>query len=242
MTTANLAQPMTTAAFFFGGDDGDGDYGADFFGLVNGDQTHIDALADALKEKGALGSVSAAAATLSRAGLGAVGSQVAAIGHSLLDLDFSDLIVAGWCKLAGVDRSREAHCRRARQRAGRGPRHPLHHLDAQPTGGSAGKRRSGGDGSFRSVGQVQDQGTCRHSARRQSRAARLRRLCRNSHTRGRGQTACSAGGALSAATARASRQRHPAAARRRTVARRHHSRRSLTAAAPHDAMRPSRRG
>jgi hypothetical protein len=96
MTTAIATQPMTTAAFFFGGDD------ESAFELVNGSQAHIDALADALRENGALSSVAAAATRLSRAGLGAVGHEIAALAHGLLDLDLADVVVAGWCKFADL--------------------------------------------------------------------------------------------------------------------------------------------
>jgi hypothetical protein len=96
MTTAIATQPMTTAAIFFGGDDDS------VFGLVDGNQARIDALADALTENGALSSVAAAATTLSRAGLGAVGHEIAVLAHGLLDLDLADVVVAGWCKFADL--------------------------------------------------------------------------------------------------------------------------------------------
>jgi len=98
MTTAIATQPMTTAAFFFG----DNHDSIDFFDLVNGDQVSIDALADALEEQGSLRSISAAVKTLSHAGLGAVGSQIATAAHSLLGLDLGDLVVAGWCKFSDL--------------------------------------------------------------------------------------------------------------------------------------------
>jgi hypothetical protein len=72
MTTAIPAQPMTAAAFFFSGSDSIGPVG-----VVSSDQASINAMADALQKQGALGSISAAVKTLSRAGLGAVSSASA---------------------------------------------------------------------------------------------------------------------------------------------------------------------
>jgi hypothetical protein len=83
-------------SLFFGDDDDS------VFELVNGSQARIDALAGALRENSALSSVAAAATTLSRAGLGAVGHEIAAMAHGLLDLDLADVVVAGWCKLADL--------------------------------------------------------------------------------------------------------------------------------------------
>ena len=95
MTTAIPAQPMTAAAFFFSGREGIGP-----IDVVSSDQANIKAMADALQQQGALGSISAAVKTLSRAGLGAVSNQIAAAAHGLLnlDLDLGALVVTGWCQ------------------------------------------------------------------------------------------------------------------------------------------------
>ena len=100
MTTAIPAQPMTAAAFFFSGSDSIGPVG-----VVSSDQASINAMADALQKQGALGSISAAVKTLSRAGLGAVSNQIAAAAHGLLDLDLGlgELVVQGWCQIADLN-------------------------------------------------------------------------------------------------------------------------------------------
>jgi hypothetical protein len=100
MTTATPAQPMTAAAFFFPGSESIGPVG-----VVSSDQASINAMADALQKQGALGSISAAVKTLSRAGLGAVSNQIAAAAHGLLDLDLGlgELVVQGWCQIADLN-------------------------------------------------------------------------------------------------------------------------------------------
>lgn len=97
MTTAIPTQPMTTAAFFF---PGSGSIGP--VDVVSSDQASIEAMADALRQQGALGSISAAVKTLSRAGLGAVSNQIATAANGLLDVDLGDLVVAGWCQFADL--------------------------------------------------------------------------------------------------------------------------------------------
>jgi hypothetical protein len=81
MTTAIAAQPLTTAIFLFGRDQDTGQ-----------------ALAQALDEKGVLGSLDAGLQLVSQAGRQAANSQVATVAHDLLDLDLADLVVAGWRK------------------------------------------------------------------------------------------------------------------------------------------------
>ena len=99
MTTAIPAQPMTAAAFLFSGSESIGP-----LDVVSSDQASIEAMADALQQQGALGSISAAVKTLSPAGLGAVSKQIAAAAHGLLnlDLDLGELVVAGWCQFADL--------------------------------------------------------------------------------------------------------------------------------------------
>ena len=99
MTTAIPAQPITTGAFFFSGCESIGPVD-----VVSSDQASIKAMADALQQQGALGSISAAVKTLSRAGLGAVSNQIATAAHGLLnlDLDLGELVVAGWCQFADL--------------------------------------------------------------------------------------------------------------------------------------------
>lgn len=99
MTTAIPAQPVSTGAFFFSGSESIGPVG-----VVSSDQASIKAMADALQQQGALGSISAAVKTLSRAGLGAVSNQIATAAHGLLnlDLDLGELVVAGWCQFADL--------------------------------------------------------------------------------------------------------------------------------------------
>lgn len=67
------------------------------FLLGEGEET-TEALAQALDDHGVLGSLPAAFSGLSRAGRRAVAERVAAAADGLLDLDFSDLLVSGWCK------------------------------------------------------------------------------------------------------------------------------------------------
>jgi hypothetical protein len=89
---------MTTAAFFFPGSESIGPVD-----VVSSDQASIEAMADSLRQQGALGSISAVK-TLSRAGLGAVSNQIATAAHGLLnlDLDLGGLVVAGWCQFADL--------------------------------------------------------------------------------------------------------------------------------------------
>ena len=99
MTTAIPAQPMTAAAFLFSGSESIGPVD-----VVSSDQASIEAMADALQQQGALGSIKAAVKTLSAAGLGAVSKQIAAAAHGLLnlDLDLGELVVTGWCQFADL--------------------------------------------------------------------------------------------------------------------------------------------
>ena len=99
MTTANPAQPLTAAAFFFPGSVSIGPVD-----VVSSDQASIRAMADALQQQGALGSISAAVKSLSRAGLGAVSNQIATAAHGLLnlDLDLGEALVTGWCQFADL--------------------------------------------------------------------------------------------------------------------------------------------
>jgi hypothetical protein len=99
MTTAISAQPITAAAFFFSGS---GSIGP--IDVVSSDQASIRAMADALQQQGALGSISAAVKTLSRAGLGAVSNQIATAAYDLLNLglDLGGPLVTGWCQFADL--------------------------------------------------------------------------------------------------------------------------------------------
>lgn len=78
MTTA--AVPTVSAATF----------------LFDDDQDSVGRLAEALKETGVLGAATAGLSKLSRAGMDAVGSQIASIGHELLDMGLDTLILEGW--------------------------------------------------------------------------------------------------------------------------------------------------
>jgi hypothetical protein len=90
MTTAMATPSITASAFLF--DD---------------DKDSVKALASALEKNGVLGSLTAAMAHLSRAGLGAVGEQVATVAHSLLDLDLGDLVMDGWRKYEDLVKAAE---------------------------------------------------------------------------------------------------------------------------------------
>lgn len=81
MTTATATHSITASAFLF--DD---------------DKDSVKALASALEKNGVVGSLTAALTHLSRAGLGAVGEQIATVAHGLLDLDLGDLVMEGWHK------------------------------------------------------------------------------------------------------------------------------------------------
>lgn len=100
MTNAIPTQPLTTAAFFFGGRESAGPIDI----VSSGDQASVGAMAGALQQQGALGSVSAAAKTLSDAGLGAVSNQIATSAHGLLNLDrnLGEPVVAGWREFADL--------------------------------------------------------------------------------------------------------------------------------------------
>jgi hypothetical protein len=88
---------MTAGAFLFSGSGSPGP-----IDIVSSDQASIKAMADAMQQQGALGSISTAVKTLSRAGLGAVSNQIAAAAHGLLDLDrgLGEFVVQGWCQIA----------------------------------------------------------------------------------------------------------------------------------------------
>lgn len=79
MSTATGTQPISASVFLFG----DGEEG-------------VGALAKALDEQGVLGSLGSVLTKLSGAGLHAVGDQVAAVAHNLLDLDLGELLTQGW--------------------------------------------------------------------------------------------------------------------------------------------------
>jgi hypothetical protein len=85
MTTAIATQPLTAAVFLFGED-----------------RDTSQALAQAIDEKGVLGSLGPALQLLSQAGRQAADSQVATVAHGLLDLDLGDLVAAGWRKQAAL--------------------------------------------------------------------------------------------------------------------------------------------
>jgi len=85
MTTVIPNQPPTTSARLFGETQDTGQ-----------------ALAQALDEKGVLGSLGAALQQVSQAGRQAADRQVATVAHGLLDLDLGDLVVAGWRKQAAL--------------------------------------------------------------------------------------------------------------------------------------------
>jgi hypothetical protein len=84
MTTA--AAPTLSAAAF----------------LFDDDQDSVGRLADALKESGVLGTAIAGLGKLSKAGMDAVGDQIASIGNELLDMGLDTLILEGWRKFEDV--------------------------------------------------------------------------------------------------------------------------------------------
>lgn len=77
--TTTATPPLSAATFLFGDD-----------------QDSVDQLAAALKESGVLGAALAGLGKLSKAGMGAVGDQIAAISHGLLDIGLDMLILEGW--------------------------------------------------------------------------------------------------------------------------------------------------
>jgi hypothetical protein len=79
--TTTTAQPRSAARFLFGED-----------------QVSGQALARALSDNAVIGSLDTPLRLLSQSGRQAVDHQVAAAVHGLLDLDFGDLMVAGWRK------------------------------------------------------------------------------------------------------------------------------------------------
>jgi hypothetical protein len=85
MTTVIPNQPLTTSVLLFGETPNTGQ-----------------ALAQALDEKGVLGSLGAALQQVSQAGRQAADRQVATVANGLLDLDLGDLVVAGWRKQAAL--------------------------------------------------------------------------------------------------------------------------------------------
>ncbi|MGW5240341.1 hypothetical protein ACWEOW_15540 [Monashia sp. NPDC004114] len=72
----------------------------------------VKALAEALKESGVVATATAGLSNLTRAGLNAVGGQIASIAHDLVDIEFDELILEGWRKLgdlnAAAKRTRDA--------------------------------------------------------------------------------------------------------------------------------------
>jgi hypothetical protein len=84
MTTA--AAPTLSAATF----------------LFDDAEDSVAQLAAAIKESGVLGAVTAGLTTLSKAGLDAVGGQIASIANELLDIGLDTLILEGWRKFADL--------------------------------------------------------------------------------------------------------------------------------------------
>ncbi|GAA2148874.1 hypothetical protein FHX52_2795 [Humibacillus xanthopallidus] len=93
--TATAAPSLSAAAFLFGGGD-----------------DSVQQLADALKENGVVGAATSGLRTLSKAGLDAVGGQIASVAHDLLDIGLDTLILEGWRKFgdlhAAAQRTRAA--------------------------------------------------------------------------------------------------------------------------------------
>jgi len=83
--TATTAPTLSAAAFLFGaGDDS------------------VQQLADALKESGVVAAATSGLRTLSKAGLDAVGGQLASVAHGLLDIGLDTLLLEGWRKFADL--------------------------------------------------------------------------------------------------------------------------------------------
>lgn len=96
-TTATAAPTLSAAAFLFGGGD-----------------DSVQQLADALEENGVVGAATSGMRTLSKAGLDAVGGQIASVVHDLLDIGLDTLILEGWRKFDDL------HAAAERTRAGLG--------------------------------------------------------------------------------------------------------------------------
>lgn len=87
-TTESTTQGLSAAAFLF-------DAGAD-------GQDSIKQLAAALRESGVLGTATEGLSKLSKAGLEAVGDQIAAITQGLLDMGLDTMILEGWRKFGDL--------------------------------------------------------------------------------------------------------------------------------------------
>jgi hypothetical protein len=95
MTAQPATQGLSAAAFLF-----------------DEKQDSVKALAEALKDTGVVASATAGLSNLTRAGLNAVGGQIASIAHDLVDIEFDELILEGWRKFgdlnAAAKRTRDA--------------------------------------------------------------------------------------------------------------------------------------
>ena len=95
MTAQPTTQGLSAAAFLF-----------------DEKQDSVKALAEALKDTGVVAGATAGLSNLTRAGLNAVGGQIASIAHDLVDIEFDELILEGWRKFgdlnAAAKRTRDA--------------------------------------------------------------------------------------------------------------------------------------
>jgi hypothetical protein len=81
-TTAATSRPLRTAEFLFGAD-----------------REGLKALSSALTEAGVVAGATSTLTNLSRAGRGAVSSQIASVAHGLLDLDIGEIVSEGWRRM-----------------------------------------------------------------------------------------------------------------------------------------------
>jgi len=82
--TTDAAPTLSAAAFLFD------------------DEDSVGQLAAALKESGILSGATAGLSKLSKAGLDAVGGQIASIAHGMLDMGLDTLVVEGWRKFSDL--------------------------------------------------------------------------------------------------------------------------------------------
>jgi hypothetical protein len=86
MTTTTTTQGVSAAAFLF-----------------DEEQDSVKALAAALKDTGVVAAATSGLSNITKAGLNAVGGQIASIAHDLVDIEFDELILEGWRKFGDLN-------------------------------------------------------------------------------------------------------------------------------------------